>query len=692
MKNLIWSLLAVLAVSTPAPAEEPWQRELADPLPARQVHLDFHTSELIEGIGERFDKAQWQAALKAGHVNHINVFGKGHHSWSYYPTEVGMRHPHLDFDLLGAQIEASHEIGVKAPIYFAVGWSATDAERHPEWVARNKDGSFMVANWDLGARLSDVRPHYSWKFLCPNPDSDYHRLILAQVEEICRRYEVDGFWFDIYHSISQGCYCHHCLARMKKEGVDLEDAYAVSVSTAKAAKVHMRELRELVARHHPRATVYFNPTPHVVRASAFTQRTFDLNTHQDLEDLPTTWGGYDKLPLESKYHLQQGTPVVAMSGKFHKAWGEFGGFKHPDAIKYEAATMIAFGAAANFGDQLHPSGEMDMATYRNIGQAFEYVKRIEDYGPGGAPVSNLGVWLSLDTAADHGLVRMLLELHYDFLLADAGNLEQLDVVLLPSQAELTEKDAEALSRFMGDGGAVIAFGRSVFADGGEALLDAGVRLVGDSSFDFDYTVLRSDELGREVVESPFLNYEAGVLLEVVDAQVLAAIREPYFNRTYAGYSSHRETPYRLEDSRHPAITRKGNLILFAHELDRLYYTHAVRLHRQVVQNAIDRVYDTAYLEVEGLPSAGRVSLLHQEKEGRYVAHLLYSPALQRGEVMVIEDFLPVPDARITVKVPQKVKKAYVIPGRTPVELKRQGDAVSIQVPTFTMHCGVVLEY
>ena len=38
-----------------------------------------------------------------------------------------MRHPHLDFDLLGAQIEASHEIGVKAPIYFTVGWSVNDA-------------------------------------------------------------------------------------------------------------------------------------------------------------------------------------------------------------------------------------------------------------------------------------------------------------------------------------------------------------------------------------------------------------------------------------------------------------------------------------------------------------------------------------------------------------------------------------
>lgn len=33
-------------------------------LPARQVHLDFHTSPHIPGVGSRFDKAQFQAALK----------------------------------------------------------------------------------------------------------------------------------------------------------------------------------------------------------------------------------------------------------------------------------------------------------------------------------------------------------------------------------------------------------------------------------------------------------------------------------------------------------------------------------------------------------------------------------------------------------------------------------------------------
>jgi len=164
-------------------------------LPSRQVHLDFHTSELIPGIGAAFDKAQWQAALRAGRLNSLTVFAKCHHSWSYYPTRVGQPHPHLSRNLLQEQIEACHEIGVRAPIYFTIGWSATDAEQHPEWVARRIDGSVSEHHYDVTARPEDPKPIVSWKNLCPS--GVYRELILAQTREICDQFPVDGFFYDL---------------------------------------------------------------------------------------------------------------------------------------------------------------------------------------------------------------------------------------------------------------------------------------------------------------------------------------------------------------------------------------------------------------------------------------------------------------------------------------------------------------
>jgi len=669
------------------------QRTISEPLPSRQVHLDFHTSELIPAIGAKFNKEQFQQALIIGHVNQVNIFAKCHHSWSYYPTEIGQQHPNLKFDLLGAQIQACHEIGIKCPIYFTVGWSAADAEAHPEWCIRNKDGSIASLNFnDVKATPNDVKPQYSWKCLDASMGGPYHEKIKMQVEEICKKYkELDGFWFDIYH-IGRLNYNPLAMKRMQEEGVNVDDKKAVEKSHALAIKAHMKDLRVLIAKYHPNATVFFNSATHIDDKSIFKERLYEMNTQAELEDLPTTWGGYDKLPLEAKYHLQQGTPVVAMSGKFHKAWGEFGGFKHSDAIKYEAAAMIANGASCNFGDQLHPSGEMDLETYRNIGEAYEYVEQIEKYGLGGVPVSKLGVWLTLDNAADHGIVNMLLELHYDFVLASEKNLNDLELLMIPSRRCLNDEQAEKINTWVKNGGKLSVFGEGALDTSGKNfLLHVGAAYIAKSDFQFDYTVVKKD-IGNKIVTSPFLNYEAGLLIKPTTATVLASIREPYFNRTYAAYNGHRETPCKLEDSQYPAVIKNGNTILFAHRLDQLYYTNGVRMHRELVKNAIDLLYKKPLLKVNNLPSSGRVSFLKQSTQNRYVAHLLYSPALLRGEVQVIEDFVPVPGVEIEVNVPENVKKVYQIPGGKKLSFSKQDQVMKINVPAFTMHTGIVLEY
>lgn len=669
------------------------QLRVNEPLPSRQVHLDFHTSELIPSIGEKFDKKQFQEALKAGRVNQLNIFGKCHHGWSYYPTEVGKQHPNLKFDLLGEQIKACHEIGAKCTIYFTVGWSANDAEEHPDWTMRNRDGSIAVGpDYNHYAKSGDFLPHYAWKRMDASAGTPYHALILKQVEEICKRYpDLDGFWFDIYHVTSHN-YNQYAMARMKKQGVDISNPKEVERSHALALKAHMKELRELIAKYHPQATVFFNSATHLAEKSIFTERLFDMNTHAELEDLPTTWGGYDKLPLEAKYHLQQGTPAVAMSGKFHKAWGEFGGFKHPDAIKYEAAAMIAFGVSCNFGDQLHPSGEMDMETYRNIGQAYEYVEKIENYGLGGVPVSKLGMWLTLNNDADHGVVRMLLETQKDFIVANETNLDKLELLIIPSANCLTTEQAAKINAWVKKGGKLIVFGKGALdKEEKRFLLDVGADYLKKSDFQFDYTVVKQD-ITKNIVNSPFLNYESGLLVKATTGIPLAMVREPYFNRTYAQYCGHRETPYKLEDSSYPAVVKNGNVIYFAHSLDKLYYTHAVRLHRELFNNAIDLLVKSPMLKVDKLPSSGRVSLLKQDNEKRYVAHLLYAPALQRGEVQVIEDLVPISDVQIEINVPEKVKNVYAIPGNKKLKFTTNGQTIKVNVPAFTMHTALVIEY
>jgi len=70
----------------------------------RRVHLDFHTSEYIEHIGEYFDGEEFKEALRLGRVTSVTLFAKCHHGYTYYPSRVCEMHPHLKFDLLKAEI------------------------------------------------------------------------------------------------------------------------------------------------------------------------------------------------------------------------------------------------------------------------------------------------------------------------------------------------------------------------------------------------------------------------------------------------------------------------------------------------------------------------------------------------------------------------------------------------------------
>lgn len=115
------------------------------------------------------------------------------------------------------------------------------------------------------------------------------------------------------------------------------------------------------------------------------------------------------MPLRAKVFSQTGLDYLGMTGKFHLDWGEFGGFKTKEALKYEVAAMTLYGAGCSVGDHLHPSGEADMETYKNIGYAFDYHKKIEDYVYSGTTQTKLGVYLSKDNSEIHGITKILLE-------------------------------------------------------------------------------------------------------------------------------------------------------------------------------------------------------------------------------------------------------------------------------------------
>ena len=135
---------------------------------------------------------------------------------------------------------------------------------------------------------------------------------------------------------------------------------------------------------------------------------------------------------------------VGMTGKSHTTWGEFGGYKHPNALRYECAAMLAYGARCSVGDQLHPSGRLDEATYGLIGTAYREVAAKERVCAGAEQVFDIAVLSSeaehgafWDSASDEGATRLLLEGHLLFAVIDREmDFARYRILVLPDDIRI----------------------------------------------------------------------------------------------------------------------------------------------------------------------------------------------------------------------------------------------------------------
>jgi hypothetical protein len=192
---------------------------------------------------------------------------------------------------------------------------------------------------------------------------------------------------------------------------------------------------------------------------------------------------------------------LGMTGKFHQTWGEFGGFKRPEALRYECAAMLAFGAKCSIGDQLHPSGAMNPDTYALVGAAYAEVEAKEPWAVGAQNVADIALvspesLKAVDrpaffghggSPADEGAARMLLEIQAAFDVVDTeADLMRYKVVILPDDVPLEPSDAFArrLAAYLAGGGQLLLSGKSgMTPDASAFALDLGLTVEGRGAFD-----------------------------------------------------------------------------------------------------------------------------------------------------------------------------------------------------------------
>ncbi len=669
----------------------------------RQIHLDFHTSEHIPGVGEEFDAKDFASTLHKARVDSITCFARCHHGWMYYDSkEFPERlHPNLvNRDLLKEQIEACHSYGIRVPIYTTIQWDYYTAMRHPEWRVVGPEGE-----------LVGTKPYEAgfYQEICVN--TPYRDFVKAHVGEMLETLPADGFFFDIVRP--QDCSCWYCRQGMLEEGLDPTSSVDRLAYNKKVLDGFKLELSELVRGYNPDASIFYN-AGHI---GPYVREAKDAYSHFELESLPSGGWGYMHFPLTARYARNLGIDCVSHTGKFHTSWGDFHSFKNKAALEFECFRMLALNCKCEIGDQLHPSGKIDKYVYELVGSVYGEVEKKEPWCRSAKAISEIGVFTTEEFTGERvpvataGAVQMLQEAAHQFDILDSrSSLEGYKLLILPDGIRLGPELASKLDRYVADGGKLIATGLSgLNLDGTTFALESlGVRLknnlvlakdglpaggrdVGERLQYVDY-ILPGETVGKGLLPTEHAMYIKAVEIEAKpNTTVLADVVASFFDRTWEHFCSHRQTPSSGKVTQ-PAIVRKGNTVYFAHPIFTLYNKNAPYWCKRLMLNAVELLLGEPLLRHNG-PSTILATVNEQVGENRWVVHLLhYIPERRSQEIDILEDVIPLYDLEVSVRVSQPVKAVTCVPELVALPFERKDGRLSFVLPRLHGHQMVEITF
>jgi len=427
---------------------------------------DNHLPDFDEISFEDFSLAQWEELLVAARVDCLMLYGKDHWGWSYYDTKVGRRHPKLSFDLFAETSRMLRRNGIGLMTYYSIGFDNLMAVTRDDWALRTADGR----KHRIGRET-----YPKWHSCCFN--TGYRDYCKAQVRELLEAHRADFLFLDIvkhggYTGFGQDnlplCYCPACAEKFRRR-------YGMEIPRAPDDATRFRrviqdwemnvldyevvdEITSLAESIQLGVPVMFNETVH------FAQRARSrMNAH-------FSEGRYGSWRTAAMSRLQRRAPNYGRSVVSC----------HPTVTAYDVSpvgpsALAAAQVAAWDGDPflMHgpqdSRGRIDANSVQGVGRAFADLARMGGLLENRRAIDEVRILESdrqrlLDPANHSGPVLAAIDFltysKYPFGLIREDDLDGLAAsgaraLIVPRATWLTEGEAQAVRRFVSDGGLLV---------------------------------------------------------------------------------------------------------------------------------------------------------------------------------------------------------------------------------------------
>ncbi len=226
----------------------------------RMMEWECHTPP--EGNFDIDLDAALNAARDAG-AESMMFYSQDHWGYAFYPSDVAIRHPHLNYDLFGKEVKIARQLGMSVVCYYSLQFNNQCVLRHPDWGWVNEMGEQQRMRWYMTCL-----------------DSPYRKYVLDMMREIFSRYEVDelfldifGIQFHVFHSTGKSpfCFCKYTEEAWEKDNPG--DPYRPGFNTRegweKRYQWHQRrtmsdmldEILQTIRRQRPGVLISLNGGP-----------------------------------------------------------------------------------------------------------------------------------------------------------------------------------------------------------------------------------------------------------------------------------------------------------------------------------------------------------------------------------------------------------------------------------------------
>ena len=648
------------------------------------LFFDFHTMPAVPDVGAGFDVERFTDRVRACGADYLVFPARCNLGMAYYDTTVGIRHYSLGYDLFGRLAEACRRKGIALTAYINVGLSHEEALLHRDWATLQPEGHTYGP---------DPLTHF-FRTMCYNTPYGDH--ILEMVREVVSSYPVAGLFLDCMGLFP--CVGVECVREMKQRGMDWQDPLQLR-EFAHLSRVRMaRRISETARAVKPNLLLYFNGVPY--------EDQEHIGTYLEYECLPTGGWGYENLPVYARYLRTLGKPVLNMTGRFHRSWGDFGGIRTEASLEYDCLYALANGLRATIGGHAHPRGDINDAVFDLIERVYTRLQRLEPWIDGAAPVSDAALVMpeqalrqvDLDAFRSaqetvKGATRMLCELKVQFdVVSYRRPWEGYRLLVLPDELTLDAEAARKIRSHLDRGGAILSSGWSGLDPDRRRFVfeEWGVTYQGDDPHDPAYYVVESP-LQENIPAMPHNFYSPGTALEpLAGTEVLARIVAPYFNRHWDGEHGFLYLPPDRETAR-PAVTLNGRVAHVSHAIFKAYHCGAPVPLRQVVANLLQFLLPEPLVRAQRLPSFARMTVTSQAKR-RMVHVLSYVPERRGPNTDMIEEPIELSSVEVALRTDDRPPgRVCLAPGGEPLAFETADGYVKTTIPAVPGYALIVFE-